>query len=110
MRGLHVSVYRTKIGSLGGELSGYSYLTLIDPDRELGTFKPNKQFPAVYLKKHGNYLYATPSEDSGQTDELTPWMASGTFIYTDDSRFPSRQPIALHDRRETWSNCHLLSR
>jgi hypothetical protein len=30
-------------------------------------------------------------------------MAGGTFIYSSDSHFPSRYPIALHDRWETLS-------
>ena len=27
-------------------------------------------------------------------------MAGGNFVYTSDSRFPSRQPISVHDRFE----------
>lgn len=32
------------------------------------------------------------------------WMASGTFVYTPDSRFPNDYPLSLHDRAEVIIN------
>ena len=53
--------------------------------------------PVVVLKDKfdGDYVYAKPA-DAGNV-----WtMFGGNFIYSSDSRFPSRQPIPVHDRIE----------
>lgn len=33
----------------------------------------------------------------------TSYMAGGCYVHTTDGRFPSRYPLALHDRSETWA-------
>lgn len=43
-------------------------------------------------------------------DGCVGWMAGGAFGYTSDSRFPSSQPISIHDRQETQEQYDMLSR
>jgi hypothetical protein len=65
-------------------------------------FEPSYKMPEVELvRKNYNgreYVYALPVEPEGA--EFTCWMFGGAFIYDSDSRFISKQPIKLHDRKE----------
>jgi hypothetical protein len=36
-------------------------------------------------------------------------MAGGNFVYSSDSRFPSNQPISVHDRIETQAEYNMYS-
>lgn len=64
--------------------------------------------PTVILKRKGDYVFAVPLCDvpSGHAG----WMFGGCFIWSNDSRFPSRYPIPLHDRSESFGDYERLSR
>jgi len=49
--------------------------------------------------KDSGYIYAAPLV---QPKGMNGPMFGGNFIYTSDSRFPSKYPIPVHDRFESW--------
>lgn len=63
----------------------------------------DEKTPAVLLKgdTERGYVHAVPCTRSGKEYEGVWFMFGGSFIYTTDSRFPSRYPIPLHDRSES---------
>jgi hypothetical protein len=109
-RGLICEIYRNgRDCSNSGISSRVDAVTLIDIGVDL--FDPVASRPAVKLVKRNMgkrvYLHAEPVD---QPEGLVGPMAGGTFIYCNDSRFPSEYPIALHDRWETQSQYDSLSR
>lgn len=69
--------------------------------------EPDIKHPAVAIVTRmiggAPYLTAYPCDAEGKPDTLGR-MASGSFIYSHDSRFSSisKYPIPLHDRKERW--------
>lgn len=55
------------------------------------------------------YLHAEPVTCVSGAGTVGP-MFGGNFIYSCDSRFPSKYPIPIHDRYETQEQYDLLSR
>jgi hypothetical protein len=109
-RGLICQIYRNGRDCSNGGISGrVDAVTLIDIGVDL--FEPVADRPAVKLVKRQmgrrTYLHAEPVD---QPQGLVGPMAGGTFIYSNDSRFPSDYPIALHDRWETEEQYDVLSR
>ena len=47
----------------------------------------------------GSFTHAEPVKEVPRGH--VGYMMGGTFIYSSDSRFPSKYPIPLHDRTET---------
>ena len=112
MQGLSVDVYRGLHDcTLGGLSARYNEFILVG-EGVPGVFDVTPEMPALILVKriiHGNpYLHARPA------DEPLPgnvgWMFGGNFIWTSDSRFPNKYPIAIHDRQETREQNKHLSR
>ena len=109
MRGLSVNVFVDSNGgdfTLGGVSSDHNNLILLG-DRVAGVFSPSEEIPAVLLVErviYGNtYLSAVPCDSEGE--KLAGQYAfGGNFIYTSDSRFPSKQPIPIHDRNMNKEN------
>ena len=104
MKGLIVNIYHNEHGdfTIEGLSSRHDTLTLIGEGIE-GPFEPGDESPAVTLVKRDIggeiYIHAVPCDKNA--NPLPGWyMAGGNFIYTSDSRFPSRQPISIHDRQE----------
>lgn len=109
MKGLPCSVFVNKeYGDCSnrGVTSRVKSVILLDPAGVSatplpGVFEPTDDCPALVLKEKnlfGNpYYYAVPI-DLARGGQCV--MFGGAFIYTSDSRFPSRQPIAVHDRVE----------
>jgi hypothetical protein len=93
--------------SNGGVSSQCEEVTLVELGKEAEIFAPNPERPPVRLVRRGNYLHAEPVY---QPKGLVGPMFGGNFIYSSDSRFPSEQPIALHDRWESPSTYDALSR
>lgn len=56
------------------------------------------------LRKHlSGYIFAVPFDDIREKNKhLNGPMFGGNFIYTSDSRFPSKYPIPVHDRYENF--------
>lgn len=71
-------------------------------------FEPTEGEPTLMLVEARGGLIARPADPlpAGHVG----WMSGGNFIYTSDSRFPSRQPIPVHDRSETVEQNAILSR
>lgn len=60
---------------------------------------PNDSAFVIVEGRLKGYLRAIPLDDYLQGEKR--WlMNGGNFLYTCDSRFPSKQPIAIHDRHE----------
>jgi len=54
------------------------------------------------------YVHAEPVNDPNKRE--IGYMFGGNFVYTNDSRFPEKYPIPLHDRSETWEEYDALSK
>lgn len=111
MKGLICGIYQDKsIGncSNGGISQFLTRVTLVGPGiAEI--FEPTVDAPAVVLRSvsigsNDEHVYAVPlSLLPGVVPvkgEGRPSMMGGCFIFSSDGRFPSRQPIPLHDRQE----------
>lgn len=97
--------------SLNGLTSRKTQLILVDEDEIIGPFSPgaNEDYLVLTRKNHPTFPpVAVPKSilDSGTTMHCF----GGNFIYTSDGRFPSKQPIAVHDRVESQELSDLLSR
>lgn len=108
VKGLTVFVYRDNFGDCtnGGISSRYDCLILIGEGVD-GPMTVDLDDPVdnvVKLVKRrifGNeeYLHVEPL-DGCHAGGGKWYSAGGNFVYTSDSRFPSRQPLSVHDRRE----------
>ena len=112
MKGLICSVYENKAFgncSNSGVSSRVDSVVLCPEDKALNDWGLPKLFdatddrPAVVLRtirvsEDYEHVYAVPVEliESGNGG----CMFGGSFIYSNDSRFPLRHPIPLHDRIE----------
>lgn len=103
-KGLHVSIYKNANAEFGdcsnrGLSSRHNRATLTGPNIP-EIFEPSEDAPEVQLLPGnlGHGYKAVPAEHG----EGAGPMFGGCFIYTSDSRFPSKQPIPLHDRWEDW--------
>ncbi len=111
-QGLLCSIYKTdRLGDCtNGGISSRSNTALVLADDSLGIpgvfdAKPTDVIlqigkgPGAHMKGYENQLVARPVGDCA--DNHVGWMFGGNFVFTSDSRFPSRSPIAIHDRQET---------
>lgn len=90
--------------SNGGISARYKRVTVTGDGIE-GPFAPAADRPEVALLPAlggGSGFRAVPTADRPQGTQGP--MFGGCFIYCCDSRFPSREPIALHDRYEVPSD------
>jgi len=71
-------------------------------------FAPSPDAPELCFVERGTSPYCTPTEKHRVLDR-TGWMFGGNFVYSSDSRFPSNQPIAIHDRQETIADYRRLT-
>ena len=106
MKGLLVFVYRgVSFGdcTAGGMSSRVDKFVLVGENEDCDVFEADENSPALKLVRREagtkrEYLHAEPLETPD--GKLGPMMG-GNFIYSSDSRFPSRYPIPIHDRFET---------
>lgn len=105
LKGLTAGILQCKrIGncSAGGISAHCSRVTIVG----LGIpeiFEAHADSPAVRIVMRWKgtpreYMHAEPID---QPAGMVGPMAGGTFIYSNDSRFPATYPIPLHDRFET---------
>jgi hypothetical protein len=102
LSGLTANIYRSNYDSPTNKMYGKSNVTIIDEEVP-EIFKPDESRPAVRLIRRKfrfgsdeyEYIHAVPYNQSDSEG-----MFGGTFIYSSDSRFPSKYPIPLHDRVE----------
>jgi hypothetical protein len=96
-KGLLCQIYKCHFGALDGIAnfsSKYKQVILTGPEIP-GIFEPSEDCPEVVLGNRfprDRYIYCHPKDYHG--------MFGGAYIYSADSRFPSRYPIPLHDRIE----------
>lgn len=100
VRGLRCYIYRPVVGdcSNGGLSSRVDTVTLVGEGVE-EVSRPTEFAPEVRLRSILGALSVYPAEDPAQ--DRTGWMFGGCFVWTSAGRFPSRAPIALHDRCES---------
>lgn len=96
-----VDIFRWSLGDCtnGGVTAHHGRAVLIGPDTEVPA-SPGA-IPVLVLERGrgGREWIAVPVErDPAKT--IGP-MFGGNFIYSSDARFPSQQPIHVHDRFET---------
>lgn len=100
--GLIANVYRDKGPdcSLHGVSEKADTVLVVGPGVS-GPFGEKSDRPTLYLHWWHNvpgshdlpFLSPSPDPNAG-------YMSGGNFAYSCDSRFPSRQPIKIHDRME----------
>ena len=111
-KGLIVDVFRNARGSdctNGGVSSRFAEALLIGEGVE-GPFEENCNRLTLYFEMfHNKWPRCVPDEKSSKGEGHTNWMFGGNFVYSSDSRFPSDQPIPIHDRQETWKQYEALT-
>ena len=100
-KGLLVNVLRSKGGGAtnGGVSSKYDDLLLVG-EGVPEIFDEDEAYPTVTLIKHQLHGEDRPYLSVKPYSIEVHSMMGGNFIWSSDSRFPSRQPIAIHDRVE----------
>lgn len=122
MQGLRLSVYRSKDYfsgykkdsdcSAGGISSRCNEVTLVGlniPE----IFDATPEAPAVKIVSRiiaGELAYEHVEPVEPVTLGFVGYYAGGTLVYTSDSRFPSRYPLAFHDRQDVFADAEALSR
>ena len=94
-KGLFVEIIGTDCTN-NGVTSGKTHAVLIWPDGPK-LVAPTEDLPVLELRygRGGRRFIAIPY---GWADDYP--MFGGHFIYSSDGRFPSDQPIHVHDRKE----------
>lgn len=113
-KGLSVSVIVHKDmsdSSANGISSKNDSLILIGENGEDldSPFKGDENNTVMLVKRYlsnGIYLHCEPVK---KPEGMNGPMFGGNFIYTSDSRFPSKYPIPIHDRFETQEQYNTLS-
>lgn len=110
-KGMTAHVYRCDLGdcSNNGISSRVSKVTLIGPGVP-EIFESTANAPAVMLMPGHIDGYRAVPLDGGENSVYGACvgpMFGGCFIYSSDSRFPSKTPIPLHDR---WESHELYER
>ena len=103
-KGLLVWIYRSDLDDCSNDgISSRCTKAILTGPGVSGAHYVQEDTPEVRLEqtrcKTG--LKAVPAF---KPDGVNGPMAGGCFIYSSDDRFPSRAPIALHDRFEAWGS------
>lgn len=103
-KGMIVDIYRHSLVdcSLNG-ISRYTNKVLLVGEGVPPLFEADAHLPVVELRSFKGHMYAAPYACPNRSSAM-----GGNFIWSSDSRFPARAPIALHDRFE--QRCHLDER
>lgn len=119
MKGLRASIYNNaEYGncSNGGISAKCKQVTIVGPGIP-EIFEANEEAPAVEIERRmigrDEVVSARPYGKPSDTKEYAGPMFGGCFIYTSDSRFRelvSPQPVALHDRFESWEMYDFMSK
>ncbi len=102
MKGILVSIFRDADGgdcTMDGVSSNVARAILTgDGVAEVVETRPSDTI-LIYKDRGKTPPMCVPHEKFAQPG-WSGWMFGGNFIYSSDSRFPSSQPIAIHDRQE----------
>jgi hypothetical protein len=102
MKGLIVRIYRdvTRRDCTNGGITATLERAVLVGEGVPEIFEADESSPALYLcenragSKFGQAVYPEPQPSNRW------YMFGGNFVYSSDSRFPSRQPLPVHDRLE----------
>jgi len=112
-KGLLVGIYQSKMigGCSNYGLSSKYSKAILTGESVPEIFSASEDAPLIMLRKKivfgEEYIYCTPL-DPVDLDNVG-YMMGGCFVYTSDSRLPSKYPIPLHDRQETQKQYDILS-
>jgi len=104
-KGLLVYVYKNSLGdcTANGISSKNDRLILVGQGVDCKVFNGDETNTVEILTKNvggKEYVYCAPIGEKPKN--MNGPMFGGNFIYSSDSRFPSKQPIPIHDRYEEW--------
>ncbi len=105
MKGLIVDVYRANGYDCTADGASKDTDKFILVDKSINAPFEVKE-GEIYLKlvrrflSHGEYLHVEPIFRENKKRGVGP-MFGGNFVYSSDSRFPSKYPLAIHDRYES---------
>lgn len=110
---LYVNAHWGPVTSNGGISAQGHHQVLVVGDNVSQITQEHEGVPVVYLTETTpGYIVAQPAE--GHDPTKIGWMAGGSFIHTDDSRWfdvtGTRLPIPLHDRQESVHDYEVLTR
>jgi hypothetical protein len=96
MKGLLVDVFGSNCNNYG--VTYKKELAILCGAGFAEIFESNSERPALVIRpgRGGREFIAVPTEAS---EDVYP-MFGGNFVYSSDARFPSDQPIHVHDRFE----------
>ena len=105
-KGLLVFVYRNTLGdcTADGVTSKLDKMVLLDVPNTPFEPKDDQSDALVLVKRElfgKEYIHAEPVH---KKPGMVGPMFGGNFIYSSDSRFPSKYPIPVHDRFETQAH------
>lgn len=96
-------IFRDNLGdcSNGGLSSKTNEVYVPCPTGPYNIAKDNPKLVRLVTRDFGfgSFTHAEPVKEVPKGH--VGYMMGGTFIYSSDSRFPSKYPIPLHDRTET---------
>ena len=98
-KGLMVWIYRSEHECSNNGLSAHHETAVLTGPDVPEISEPKDDMPEIELKT-GNLGHGFKIVPKRHGQGAGP-MFGGCFVYTSDSRFPSNQPIALHDRWES---------
>lgn len=100
VKGLIATIFRSEYNSPTNVMYGKKDVLIVDKEVP-EIFGETKDRKAVKLVRREigdkEYIHAVPMDLKDKRGNV---MFGGTFIYSSDSRFPSKYPIPLHDRVE----------
>jgi len=104
-KGMIVDVYRANGHdcSMGGISSKHEAITITGPGiPEIE--EPSEKYPEMIFEPNANRvdgnLALYPPDSYSEGKRVKWYMFGGNFAWSSDSRFPSAQPIKIHDRHE----------
>ena len=101
-KGMLAWVYRTGGSDTtnGGVSSRYDRIVVVGPGIPEVT-EPLASEPVLYLERWCGGYRVVP-DSSPETFHMNGPMSGGNFVFTSDSRWPSKAPIPIFDRFEKW--------
>lgn len=101
-KGITAEIFRSDYECDLNKFNNKKHVTVICKD---GVFEPSEDYPeVVIIKRNINYNKYPHVEEYWHAEPADKkpgeyFAFGGSFIHCSDSRFPSKYPIPLHDRR-----------
>ncbi len=103
MKGVNVEIFRHASGgdyTMGGVSSNVTRAILIGEGVEGPSEVRPQDTVLIYDRRHSGLSPRCIPHEKYSQPGWSGWMFGGNFVYSSDARFPSDQPIAIHDRQE----------